>query len=405
MYDVAVIGGGAAGMMAAITASEAGKKGILLEKNDAVGRKLSATGNGRCNFTNQSANDVKHYHGAEKSWIGEALTRFSVEDALLFFEKIGAAPVLEEQGKYFPRCGQASAVCELLERKMRALSIQVYSRCQVENISFPAAHAEIVCKQENILAKHVILATGGLSAPQTGSDGFGYSIAASVGHTIIPCMPVIVQMVTEKGFRKRLDGLRVKGDAVLAVGDAPVRKESGDILFFDYGLSGPAVFQLSIPAQYAIKEGKSAYIELDLLPDYDEHKLYNEIKWRFSQPALTAGDSLVGLLHKKLIGSVLEAAGISEKEEARSISEQGCRAVCKAIKHWRHKVTQAKSWENAQATAGGISAAEVEAGTLKSKLQSKLSFCGEILDVVGDCGGFNLQWAWTSGFCAAKGVS
>lgn len=404
MYDVAVIGGGAAGMMAAITASEEGKKVILLEKNDAVGKKLSATGNGRCNFTNQSANDVKHYHGAEKSWIGEALARFSVEDALSFFEKIGAAPVLEEQGKYFPRCGQASAVCELLERKMKALSVQIDSRCQVENICFHAAHAEIVCEQENVPAKHVILATGGLAAPQTGSDGFGYSIAASVGHTILPCMPVIVQMVTEKGFRKRLDGLRIKGDAVLVVGDSPVRKESGDILFFDYGLSGPAVFQLSIPAQYAIKDGKSAYIELDLLPDYDEHRLYNEIRWRFGQPELTVSDCLVGLLHKKLIGAVLEAAGISEKEEAWSVSEPGSRAVCKTIKHWRHKVTQAKNWENAQATAGGISAAEVEAGTLKSKLQSKLSFCGEILDVVGDCGGFNLQWAWTSGFCTAKGI-
>ncbi len=399
---VIVIGAGASGVVAAIAAAKKGADVIILERNSCLGKKINATGNGRCNFTNVDALNSTHYIGGNDYFIKNVLSVIKLDNIIDFFDSIGVTPILEENGKYFPLSGQASSVSELLEREALNAGINIIYNEKVNKIKSSECGIDVATDNKTFYADKIIIATGGMAAPDTGSDGIGYELAKSQGHTIKRLMPAIVQIKTKDGFYKRMSGLRINAMASLFIEGQLFRTESGDVMFFDYGLSGPPIFQLSTFVSYAISEGKSVYVELDVVPSYSDEELKDYLIKRCKNCNYSIELMLVGFINKKLIQWVLDYAKLDMKVTASHFNNDDIVSLVNSLKHHKVEVSGTKGWENAQATAGGINLYEVDNATLKSKINPKISFCGEILDVVGECGGYNLTWAWISGFVAGS---
>lgn len=402
---IIVIGAGASGLMAACTAAKNGSKVILLDGNESVGRKINATGNGRCNFTNEDADNIIHYHGGDKRFIESVLSRFDVKHILDFFESIGVEPNLEDEGKYFPLSGQACCVSELLERYAISLGVEIKLNERVINVKTDKNGVEVFTENSTFKAQNLIVACGGAAAPDTGSNGWGYEFAKSLGHTVVNPKAIIVQLKTKNGFYKSLSGLRTKAKVSLICNEKIVREEYGDLMFFDYGLSGPPVFQLSCNAAKLLETGKKVYCKIDLLPQYDFDTLMSKFSVRCKKLQCTAQDLLIGIVNRKLIKFVMQNSGIEPTKLTENFSEKDIKDIVTALKYSTVEVVGTKGWENAQATLGGVALDEVDSLTLRSKLNSRVSFCGEVLDVAGDCGGYNLTWAWASGFVCGKAAA
>lgn len=402
---VIVIGAGASGLMASCTLAQRGVNAVLMDGNSSVGRKINATGNGRCNFTNVDADNVSHYHGSSKSFISGILSRFNVSDILVFFEGIGVEPMLEDDGKYFPLSGQASCVSELLERHARRLGVEILLDSRVEKLFASENGVKVISNGKVYEADGAIVACGGMAAPDTGSNGVGYELARALGHTIVPPKAVIVQLKTRNGFYKSLSGLRTKARVQLICDGRAVREEYGDLMFFDYGLSGPPIFQLSCYAVELLDKGKKVYCEIDLLPQYGVDELRSRLILRSQSMGCNTAELLVGMINKKLIKYVLQNAKEDGQKQALQMTDQDIARLVNAIKSSRAEVIGTKGWENAQATLGGILLDEVDADTLRSRLNGRVAFCGEILDVAGDCGGYNLTWAWASGYVCGSAMA
>lgn len=401
---VIVIGAGASGIMAAIAAKRAGADVTLLDGNPIIGRKLAATGNGRCNFTNADADNTAHYYGENKDFINAVLSCFTVSDILSFFDDIGVTPNLEEDGKYFPLSGQASSVTELLQRCVYDNGINVMLDTKVQGLNLTGKNIDVVLNDGNISADRVIIATGGMASPDSGSNGSGYEFARKIGHTVNELMPIIVQLKTKGGFYKRMSGLRIYASVKLIAENKTIREACGDVMFFDYGLSGNAVFKISCDAAYQISYGKKVYAVIDVVPQYRKDELESYIRKRCSRLNVNVSEMLVGFINKKLIQSIIDASGVNEQKNVNEFNDAEIKALCNALKNWKLEIIGTKGWENAQATAGGIRTSEVNSCTLRSKIDSRVGFCGEILDVAGDCGGYNLSWAWASGFVCGSHI-
>ncbi len=402
---IIVIGAGASGAMAAITAARHGARVTLIDGNPALGRKINATGNGRCNFTNADGGNISHYYGATPEFIGDVLRQFSVEGILKFFGEIGVEPMQEEDGKYFPLSGQACAVSELLERYMGRLGVTLLYGKRVTGIKTDKHGVTVLAGDDKLHCDGVIIATGGMASPDSGSNGVGYELAKSLGHSIVPIAPVIVQIKTKGGFYKSLSGLRVKAGVSLECDGRTVRTEQGDLMFFDYGLSGPPIFSLSTNCAYLMNAGKRVYMRLDLLLGKSDEWLRARLADRRGNMDCAAEDMLCGLLHKKLVKYVLAAAGVAQDRHVSGLSDAELLQIVQAVKGSRVEAIGTKGWENAQATAGGVTTSEIDSHTLISKLNSRVGFCGEVLDVVGDCGGYNLTWAWASGYACGRAMA
>ena len=401
---IIIIGAGASGLMAAYSAAKAGASVLVIDSNPSAGRKINATGNGRCNFTNADADSLSHYYATDKDFVGGVLSRFSVCDILSLFESIGIEPHLEDEGKYFPLSGQASAVSELLYKHLCSLGVEFVFNTKVTSVKPSAKGVNVTAGDDVLSCDGVIIAGGGMASPETGSDGFCYTLAKQLGHNVTPTYPVIVQMKTKGGFYKSLSGLRIKANVTLECDHKQIRSEMGDLLFFDYGISGPPVFHVSVDAAEYIAKGKSVCCVIDLLPDYDLSLLKEKLLARVNSFEGTAEDLFVGMLHKKLTRLVLDSAKVPQTVQINSLNSVQINAIANAIKSNRVEIIGTKGWENAQATMGGVALDGVDKKTLASKKDKRIAFCGEVLDVVGDCGGYNLTWAWSSGFVAGKGM-
>ena len=402
MRKVLVIGAGASGMMAAYAAKMHGASVVMLEKNQIAGRKINATGNGRCNFTNSDAMSISHYHSKNTEAVKCVLEQFPLDSILEHFDSLGVMPHLEENGKYFPMSGQASSVSELFEKKLVQLGVDIEYGISVERIICDKNGVKVIANGRNFTADHIIIATGGMAAQDTGSDGIGFELAKTLGHSIVPILPVIVQMKTKNGFYKSLNGVRIYASASLVCGGNVIRKETGDVMFYDYGLSGPPIFQLSCNAAPLLASGKRLFVELDLLPSVDSESLNKYISRVYKNSQNTVCEMLGGIINRKLIDMLLGEAKIPSDTAACSLSQNDIDRICTVLKHFSVEVTDTKGWENAQSTYGGVALDEVDAHTLISKKNEKISFCGEVLDVAGDCGGYNLTWAWSSGYVSGK---
>ena len=400
--NIAVIGGGASGMIAAITAARNGAKVKVFERMDRVGKKLLATGNGRCNFTNSNIN-IGRYHGRNVEFFNGAYNYFDLNKTIDFFEKLGINCRVEEGGKIYPYSGQASSVLDVLRYEMNKQNVEEICGSEVVSIIKKGESFNIFLKDgKSFKADRVIIAAGGKASPNLGSNGSGYRLCESFGHKLIKPIPSLVQLRLSSPFLKSLKGVKFDGEVKVYCNEKMLRKEFGEVLFTEYGISGPPILQLSRSAVESLENGGNPYISVDMFPQFEYEELFNIIKNKFYiSPEKPLDFSFVGFINKRLINSILKQAEIDNiHKECGSLSNKEINSILKVLKEWTFKVTGYKSWSEAQVTAGGIDTKDINKNTMESLLIKGLYFAGEIMDIDGDCGGFNLQWAWSSGYTA-----
>ncbi len=404
---VAVVGGGAAGIMAAIAASYKGADVTILEKNARVGKKILATGNGRCNLTNVNLSEAG-YHGKNPVFAGGALAKFDVGKTIGFFERLGVAHKVEEGGKVFPVSDQASSVLDVLRYELDRVGVQTLCEAAVSSIRIKERRFLIGFQNgEELPADRVILATGGKAAPNLGSNGSGYALAKSLGHSIVEPFPALVQLKLAAAFFKQIQGVKFTGEAGIVANNESVGKASGEILFTEYGASGPPVLALSRKAGECLQKGQAAWLKLTLINTCDREELVRYLNKRFAAgPEKELVFSFVGYINKRLIPVILREAGIADiKKPAGRVSPGECRDIANILQDWRFLIKGSTSWPAAQVTAGGVDVSQINGDTLESKIVPNLYFAGEVIDIDGDCGGYNLQWAWSSGFVSGQNAA
>lgn len=405
MLDIIVVGGGAAGMMAAITARREGHRVVLLERNDRLGKKLLATGNGRCNYTNVNLT-IDNFHGENSKFPLSCLSQFDVDRTMEFFEQLGISPAVDKGGKVFPHSYQSSSVLDILRLELEALGVELVYEALVRYIYREEDGFRVLTEEEAYLADRVIVTTGGLALPSSGSDGLGYSLVKDLGHRLTKTFPALVQLELAGDVFKALSGVKFQGEASLYIDGQLVKGDGGDILFTDYGISGPPILQLSRRALEGVGSDREVELSLDLVPGEGQEELLNYLYYRFAlMGGRTIGQGLIGLINSKLIEPILREAGISSKKYISQLTGVEIEGLAQVLKAWSFRVTGSKSFKFAQATAGGIETDGLDPRTLESKLVEGLYLAGEIVDVDGDCGGFNLQWAWSSGYVAGLNAS
>lgn len=406
-HEILVIGGGASGIMASIALKDMGKDIGLIEGSNRIGSKILTTGNGRCNIANKNIN-YSRYHSKNPEFYNHVLNKFTVDDTINFFYSLGLPLTELDDGKLYPLSLQASSVLDILRMALDDRSVPIYLNQKVNTIKKLSSGFKVLLQSgDTYECKKLILCCGGKSAPNTGSDGSGFELAQRLHHSIITPVPSLVQLKLKYNHLKALSGVKFNGFAEIYVDDAPKRKEFGEILFTDYGISGPPILQISGIASRALAKGKEVRLTIDMMPNLNKEALieFLENHWAlFSYRSIL--DSFIGLINKKIIPTLLKEASIT------NIHKPCCELTWKEkdkifflLKNWDFTVYDTNSFKNSQVTSGGINTEEVNSKTLESKIVSNLFFAGEILDVDGDCGGFNLQWCWSSGFIAAKSAA
>lgn len=384
-FDVAVIGGGASGLTAAIFAARCGAKTVILEKNARIGKKILATGNGRCNLLNANLSEDRFY--GDRNFVKKAFSNFSLSDMLGFFDSIGLPCTELENGKMYPKSLQATSVLDLLREELSRLKVEIITDFEVKSAEIIKGGYRLAASGGGISAKKVVFACGGAAAPQFGTDGSAYKLLTDLGLKMQKTFPALVQLRTEN-TPKALAGLKTDADVTLFIDGKKAKSTSGEVLFTNYGVSGPPVFDLSRHASEALENGGICEISIDLLSDIPYHGLTELIISRqknFSH--LKPENFLNGLLPKKLGMEIYKRA-------------ETPRDMARLIKNFRFKVIKTMGFKNAQVTAGGINCDEVGADTFMAKKYKDLYVTGEMLNADGDCGGFNLSFAWCSGALA-----
>lgn len=401
--EIAVIGGGASGLMAAITAKKSGKEVVILERKDRILKKVLITGNGRCNITNVNA-DISNYFGKNISSVENILNKFTPQDTINFFNGLGIVCNEENRGKVYPLSGQASSVVDALRFEAEKLGIKIETEFYVRKIEKDGFKFKIYSEdRKKIEAGRVILAAGGQSYPELGSNGSGFELAKELGHSVTKLSPSIVQLKTEKNQVKGLQGIKTDV-AVTAYGNnKKICTYDGELLFTDYGISGNVVFNIS----FVMPLYKNVEFEIDFMEKFDYNELYEMLKERKEiMSHLTMENYFNGMINKKLGQFLSKVSGIEKlSKPVKDLSDSEIRKLCTVLKKYRVKILETTGFKNAQVTAGGVSLDEVNTETLESKIVKGLYFSGEVLDVYGECGGFNLQWAWASGYIAGENVA
>ena len=397
---IAIIGAGASGMTAAITAAASGVHRVqLFERQARVGRKLLATGNGRCNLTNLQAHPGR-YHGTNPDFVRPALDAFPVASTLDFFQTLGLYTVTEESGRVYPYSDQANSVVDVLRFALLRRNVEL--KLGTEITAVKRTEAGFLLRDQNgehYEADRLIVTCGGAAGTKLGGGLSGYQLLRSLGHHCTKLHPSLVQLKTDTEPIRGLKGVRANAGLKLTLRDALLAEASGEVQFTEYGVSGPAVFELSRAA--ATAEG--TVLHLNLLPAYRAEDLLSALCIRISRcPTLLAEDLLTGILHNRLGRVLVRACGVPMSTPLTSLNWKQLTAVAEICHELVLPVTGNMGMEGAQVTAGGIVTMEFDPETLQSRLVPGLYAAGELLDVDGDCGGFNLQWAWSSGLLAGQ---
>ena len=400
MKQVVIIGGGASGLTAAITAARNGKDVTIIEKNNKCGKKLLITGNGKCNFWNQDQN-INHYHSSTPDILKNFITKERQNTVLNFFDSLGLVPKIKN-GYYYPFSNQASSIQNILLQKCQKLNIQIINDVNVEEIIKKDCFI-INPSKENIKAKNIILATGSKAAPKTGSDGSGYDLAKKLGHSIIPPLPSLVQLKGNETYFKNWSGIRCDVIANLYIDNTFAKKELGEIQLTDYGVSGICIFNLSSKAAIALNNHQKVTLKINFMPFTQNPKQYLKT---LNQNAYkkTISELLEGFLHYKLIDIILKKANIKRNIPLNTLSENELNNLIKTLTEFELKINMTHTLDHAQVCSGGVPLTEINSQTLESLKTKNLYFTGEIIDIDGDCGGYNLGWAWMSGIIAGKNV-
>lgn len=402
---VIVIGGGAAGIMAAIVAKRNGASVTLLERNDRVGKKLLATGNGRCNYTNLNIN-INNYHGLNKSFAQDALNEFTIEKTIEFFEGLGITPADEDNGKVYPLSFQASSMLDVLRYELTHSGVDLVTEAFVSEVRKKTKFTVKLKDGRVFDADKVILATGGMAMPVSGSDGSGYTISKSLGHTVTDIFPGLVQLKLDGNIFKQVNGVKFIGKAGIYSKGNLVIEDYGDILFTDYGISGPPILQISRKAIELMNNGSDIELRVSIISAKSYAELVEYLRNRFEKMSYkTIEEALIGFINKKLILPILKEVNIDKNSKAGNIDKKDIEKLARLFTSWSFKIIGNKGWGQAQVTAGGINTNEINSLTMESKKTKGLYVVGELLDIDGDCGGFNLQWAWSSGYVAGINAS
>lgn len=404
MRTVAVIGGGASGMMAAVTAASEGARVILLEHKDRIGKKILSTGNGRCNFTNIHQEPIC-YHSEDPMFPWEVVERFNAQAVISFFLQLGVYSK-NRNGYIYPNSDQASAVLDAFRMELDRLKVEIRTGVECREIRPGKKGFTVLTDQGPVRADRVILCAGSKAAPTTGSDGSGYDLAKKLGHRILPVLPALTALKCEEKFFKSIAGVRANGSVSIWSGGECIAKDTGEIQLTDYGISGIPVFQVSRYASKLLYEKKEMDAVLDFMPDFTKEQTNAFLRARAkTRPDKSAEMFLIGLFHKKLCDLWIRLSEIPRQRKAGELTEDEIARLTSLIKEFRVRVRETNPYDKAQVCCGGVDTREVNPETLESVYVPGVYFAGEILDVDGMCGGYNLTFAWASGYVAGKAAS
>lgn len=404
MRTVAVIGGGASGMMAAVTAASEGARVILLEHKDRIGKKILSTGNGRCNFTNIHQEPIC-YHSEDPMFPWEVVERFNAQAVISFFFQLGVYSK-NRNGYIYPNSDQASAVLDAFRMELDRLKVEIRTGVECREIRPGKKGFTVLTDQGPVRADRVILCAGSKAAPTTGSDGSGYDLAKMLGHRILPVLPALTALKCEEKFFKSIAGVRANGSVSIWSGGECIAKDTGEIQLTDYGISGIPVFQVSRYASKLLYEKKEMDAVLDFMPDFTKEQTNAFLRARAkTRPDKSAEMFLIGLFHKKLCDLWIRLSEIPRQRKAGELTEDEIARLTSLIKEFRVRVRETNPYDKAQVCCGGVDTREVNPETLESVYVPGVYFAGEILDVDGMCGGYNLTFAWASGYVAGKAAS
>lgn len=391
MLDICIIGGGASAMAAAITAARQNPllKICILEKKEQLGKKLAATGNGKCNMTNAVSSNVK--------------------ETLRFFASLGVITRTDEEGRIYPYSMQAKDVVYGLVRQLNTLNVEIKLNCPAEKIKKTPEGFVITYKGGTLTAQKVLIAAGGKAGPQFGTTGDGYGLAKDLGHTITKLAPILTGLEIAE-FSKSLKGIRMKGCVKLYKEEEFIAEEQGDVQFTEDGISGICIFNLSrfikLAPGESYAEGMAKHtVRIDFLPHMTQEQAVSFLTQRCEIVAFEACDLFLSVIPYGLANVLLDQLKIERRQWAKDIPEEKIVKLAELIKGWNMRLEGMKGWKTAQCTAGGVDLKEIELKTMESKLVDSLYFSGEVLDFDGPCGGFNLQNAWETGIKAGKAMA
>lgn len=395
--NVCVIGGGAAGMLAALTAAENGHRVLLLERQSRVGRKLLATGNGRCNLSNYHVSPA-HYHGGA-GFCDFALSQFDVGETLQYFASLGLLTVSEASGRIYPMSNMAGSVLDVLRYALERPEIDLQTGQTVTAVRKMPEGFSVKTETDTFFARRLILAAGGAAGSKVGGGMDGYRLAKSLGHHRTALYPSLVQLKTDPTYPRALKGVKAQCGISICRGSQVLARNSGEVLFTEYGVSGPAIFDLSRSVSAG---GSDLTCLLNFFPDWEEAEVLHWLSQR--QAAMAAHEAstlLTGSCHTRLGQMICKSAGFTN-QRAAGLTRDDLRRIARQATHFALPITGTCGFDQAQVTAGGLDTSEFDPRTLQSRLVPGLYACGELLDIDGDCGGYNLQWAWSSGRLAGK---
>jgi len=391
-----IIGAGAAGLCAAITAARAGQTVTLLEQNSKIAKKILVSGNGKCNIDNKYIS-TKRFHGQNPDFIEEVLKEYDFEVVEKFFTSIGLELIEGKEGKMFPMSLQASSVVELLEYEAKRTGVEILCDCTVTGIDKNTDIFTVKTTQGIKTCKKLLLASGSPAAPQLGGSNSGYAFATKMGHSLIPRHPSLVQLCSEETWVKECAGVKISGLAQLYANGEYITEKKGDLLFTNYGISGLAILDLSREVSIKLASYDYCELNLDLIPELSKEKLTNLLLHRIDKESKKSiGLWLQGIINKKLISIILSQSKCKVKIES-DLNRKEISKLVYTIKNLKLSINDTKGFKGAEVSTGGINTTEVNTQTLESKLVKNLFFAGEILDVDGDRGGFNFHFAWVCG--------
>lgn len=395
---VGIIGAGASGMAAALWASqEPDVQVILMERQARVGRKLQATGNGRCNLSNEKFH-ISHYHGEDPTFTEQVFSQFGVEDTLNWFSSLGLCTVTEQSGKVYPYSDQANSVVDVLRLALDKENITLRLGFEVEKIKPSVDGFTVESKEETVYCDRLIVACGGLAGTKLGGTMAGYKLLSKLGHRSTKLRPNLVQIQSRWQALSSLKGVRVNCNVEILHNGDMFAQSRGELQFTEQGLSGPVIFEIS---RDVCSASGSWIARLDFMPQWNEEKLMAHLQNRM-QTNYPIDELLTGVLHNRLGRVLTQCAGIKGKAYCKDLSQRELEELCRCVKALEVELTEPMGMENAQVTAGGVLTDDFDPHTLESKKIPGLFVCGELLDVDGDCGGYNLQWAWSSGCVAGR---
>lgn len=429
--DIIIIGAGASGMCAAIAAAREGANVLLIDRMPIAGKKIMSTGNGRCNYTNRVMDAACFYSDGSSDLVTTLLKRCGTDDVIYFFKNLGIEPK-ERDGYFYPASMQAQVMVHVLKDELRHLGVRLVNDEQVTGIVSTEQGFWVRTDRHSYSCSCVILAAGGKASPKLGSDGSGYTMAKALGHKVIDPVPALCALKCKGRFFKSVAGVRSYGAISIYIEDKkktmkplkqfkisdsftrpsthvdgePAALAEGELQWTAYGISGIPTFQVSRFAAKALKQGQRVEAEIDLLPRYDDDAAFQMLKERRDRLSYkTAYGYMEGLLNDKLISLILKASAIDEDCPVKSLDEASIEKLVQRMKHFRMEVTGTNGFESAQVTAGGVDTREIDADTFASKVCNGLYLAGEIIDVDGICGGYNLHFAWASGLTAGKAAA